>query len=82
MATKITSPISCSVAPALAARPTWASMHHGHCVMCAMPSATSSFVFCGSAPAANALLSKSRKLRYAYGTSSRIRLNCFLVSTP
>ena len=39
IATKITSASSRSVAPAFSARFTCASMHHGHCVMCAMPSA-------------------------------------------
>src|SRR5213594_3962976 len=59
-----------------------ASMHHGHWVICAMPSAISSFVLTGIAPSANALPSNSRNTRYASGASSRIRLNCFLTSTP
>jgi len=59
MATKITSPISASVAPALVALAACASMHQGHCVTCAIPRATSSFVFAGSAPSANALRSNS-----------------------
>src|SRR5207249_647686 len=54
MATKITSPISWSVAPAFVAHATCASMHHGHCVMWAMPSATSSLVLRGRAPAGSA----------------------------
>src|SRR2546426_4477475 len=57
-------------------------MHHGHWVICAMPSAISSLLFFGSAPSLNATLSKSRKARYASGTSSRIRLNCVPTSTP
>src|SRR5207245_6106951 len=82
MATKVVSAISWSVAPALAARAVCASMHHGHWVICAMPSAISSFVFTASAPSANALPSNSRNARYASGASSRIRLNCFFTSTP
>ena len=56
MATKMTSPISSSLQPACAAFFVCASMHHGHCVMCAMPSAISSFVFDGSAPGCERLL--------------------------
>src|SRR5207253_11321989 len=82
MATKVVSAISWSVAPALVARAVCASMHHGHWVICAMPSAISSFVLTGIAPSANALPSNSRNARYASGASSRIRLNCFLTSTP
>ncbi len=64
IATKMTSPISSSLQPAVVAPAcVCASMHHGHCVMCAMPSAISSFVFTGSAPAANAFWSKSRNAR-------------------
>src|SRR5262249_11461690 len=80
--TKMVSAISASVATAFVARCVCASMHHGHCVMCAMPSATSSFVFTGSAPAANAFPSKSRNARYASGTSSRMRFMTVLMSTP
>jgi hypothetical protein len=47
MATKMTSPISSSVQPAFAAFLVWASMHQGHCVMCAIPRAISSLVFDG-----------------------------------
>src|SRR5437773_2121835 len=82
MATKVVSAISWSEAPALVARAVCASMHHGHWVICAMPSAISSFVLTGIAPSANALPSNSRNARYASGASSRIRLNCFLTSTP
>src|SRR5204863_7996663 len=82
MATKVVSAISWSVAPALVARAVCASMHHGHWVICAMPSAISSFVFTVSAPSANALPSNSRNARYASGASSRMRLNCFFTSTP
>src|SRR6266446_4424956 len=82
MATKVVSAISWSVAPALVARAVCASMHHGHWVICATPSAISSFVFTVSAPSANALPSNSRNARYASGASSRMRFNCFFISTP
>ena len=52
--TKMTSPSSFSEAPAFVARAVWASMHQGHCVMFAMPTAISSFVLASSAPGANA----------------------------
>src|SRR5215813_9904513 len=57
-------------------------MHHGHWVICGMPSAISSLVLPGIAPSLNASLSKSKNARYASGTSSRIRLNCVGTSTP
>src|SRR4029077_10454090 len=63
MATSMPSPPSWSVAPALRARFACASMHQGHCVMCATPRAISSFVFTGSAPSWNAFPSKSRNAR-------------------
>src|SRR5262245_11836925 len=82
IATKVTSAISASVAPALRAFPTCASMHHGHWVMCAMPRAISSFVFDGNAPSRKAFASNSRNARYGSGASSRMRLNCRRTSTP
>src|SRR5213593_4420331 len=81
MATNVVSAISASEAPAVAVFFVWASMHQGHCVIWAMPSAMSSFVLLGIASSLNAFCSNSRNARYTSGTSSRIFLNCVLTST-
>ena len=82
IATKVVSAISASEAPAVAAFLVWAWMHHGHCVICAIPSAISSLVLPGIAPSLNACLSKSRNARNDSGASSRMRLNWVATSTP
>ena len=57
----VVSAISASEAPAVDAFFVWASMHQGHCVIWAMPSAMSSLVLFGIAPSLNAFWSNSRK---------------------
>src|SRR5262249_12255271 len=82
IATNVVSAISSSLAPAIDAFLVWASMHHGHWVIWAMPSAISSLVLAGVAPSLNAFWANSRNAREGSGARSRIFLNWVFTSTP